>query len=209
MKKTQRGITLIALIITIVVLLILAVVAIGAAQESNIVGYAQNAATKYEEGKGIENNTISDMEELLGMYANGVIPEGNDIGSGSNPSVTPTPTPNEWAAYGTQNEYYLVGDSKAYLVKNENLEQEYIFKQDKPLKEYYAGGYNFDSSIKDISKVLVVILENIEYPGAAIISDTVNTFVGHNNTKVMSINKTYNKNNQIDYSSILEQIANN
>ena len=69
--KTQNGITLIALIITIVVLLILAVVAIGAAQESNIVGYAQNAAGKYEEGKGIENNTISKYENILSQYANG------------------------------------------------------------------------------------------------------------------------------------------
>ena len=72
MKRTKehKGITLIALIITIVVLLILAVVAIGQAQETNIVGYAQNAASEYEEGKGIENNTISDMETLLEKYAN-------------------------------------------------------------------------------------------------------------------------------------------
>ena len=69
--KTQKGITLIALIITIVVLLILAVVAIGAAQESNIVGYAQNAAGKYEEGKGDENNSIAGYEDLLSKYANG------------------------------------------------------------------------------------------------------------------------------------------
>ena len=69
--KTQRGITLIALIITIVVLLILAVVAIGAAQDSNIVGYAQNAASEYETGKGKENNAISDMEALLNKYSTG------------------------------------------------------------------------------------------------------------------------------------------
>ena len=67
--KQEIGITLIALIITIVVLLILAVVAIGQAKESNIVGYAQNAAGKYEEGKGLENNTIKDMESVLEEYA--------------------------------------------------------------------------------------------------------------------------------------------
>ena len=66
--KNNKGITLVALIITIVVLLILAAVAIGAAQESNIVGYAQNASTKYEQAQGNENNTITDMEALLNKY---------------------------------------------------------------------------------------------------------------------------------------------
>ena len=45
--KNNKGITLIALIITIVVLLILAAVAIGAANESDIVAYAKNAADGY------------------------------------------------------------------------------------------------------------------------------------------------------------------
>ena len=67
MKKFRedKGITLIALIITIVVLLILAVVAIGQAQETNIVGYAQNASSKYAEGQGEEVNMISSYESLL------------------------------------------------------------------------------------------------------------------------------------------------
>ena len=61
--SNNKGITLIALIITIVVLLILAVVAIGQAQETNIVGYAQNAASRYEEAK---TNEVS----LLDRYEN-------------------------------------------------------------------------------------------------------------------------------------------
>ena len=67
MKKFRedKGITLIALIITIVVLLILAVVAIGQAQETNIVGYAQNASSKYAEGQGEEVNMISSYESLM------------------------------------------------------------------------------------------------------------------------------------------------
>ena len=89
--KTQKGITLIALIITIVVLLILAVVSIGAVQDSNIVGYAQNAAGGYDKAKGNENNTISGYENILSQYANG----GNSIGNaggdnssgGSNASI--------------------------------------------------------------------------------------------------------------------------
>ena len=58
--KNSKGITLIALIITIVVLLILAVVAIGQAQETNIVGYAQNAVAQYDNGR---NNEISLLEQ--------------------------------------------------------------------------------------------------------------------------------------------------
>ena len=59
--KKQNGITLIALIITIVVLLILAVVAIGAVKDSDIIGHAENAATKY-------NIAAKEEEELLGNY---------------------------------------------------------------------------------------------------------------------------------------------
>ena len=92
--KKEKGITLIALIITIVVLLILAVVAIGAAQDSNIVGYAQNAAGQYEEGKAIENNTIAGYENLLSQYANGIVPGGNNSGGnngGGNSGGSNTP----------------------------------------------------------------------------------------------------------------------
>ena len=66
MKKTNnRGITLVALIITIVVLLILAVVAIGQAQDSNIVGYAQNAASKYTEAEANEVSLLTTYETQL------------------------------------------------------------------------------------------------------------------------------------------------
>lgn len=63
--RTQKGITLIALIITIVVLLILAVVAIGQAQETNIVGYAQNAATTYKENADEEKTILSNYETYI------------------------------------------------------------------------------------------------------------------------------------------------
>ena len=53
MRKTrsEKAITLIALIITIIILLILAVVTIGSMKNSNIITYAQNAATDYNDKK--------------------------------------------------------------------------------------------------------------------------------------------------------------
>ena len=63
--RGQKGITLVALIITIVVLLILAVVAIGAARDSEIINYAQNAAVDYNAGKATEETEIQNAETLL------------------------------------------------------------------------------------------------------------------------------------------------
>ena len=51
MKKQEKGITLMALIITIIVLLILAVVTIGAVQDSKIIEHAQNAGDSYAIGQ--------------------------------------------------------------------------------------------------------------------------------------------------------------
>ena len=56
--KTQKGITIIALIITIIVLLILAVVAIGAVRDGGIITHAQNAASDY---------TIAQEKEQIGL----------------------------------------------------------------------------------------------------------------------------------------------
>ena len=65
--KTQKGITLVALIITIVVLLILAVVAIGAVKNSDIIGYAQDAVTSYSDS---ENNELDIMIEYENQIKN-------------------------------------------------------------------------------------------------------------------------------------------
>lgn len=56
--KSQRAITLVALIITIIVLLILVVVAIRAVQGDGIIQYAKNATNEYEEAKGTENAVL-------------------------------------------------------------------------------------------------------------------------------------------------------
>ena len=66
--KTQKGITLVALIITIVVLLILAVVAITAIQNEGILGHANNAATQFNQKQEEENGILNGYEGLLNNY---------------------------------------------------------------------------------------------------------------------------------------------
>ena len=63
--KTQKGITLVALIITIVVLLILAVVAIGSLRESEIIQYAKKAAIDYETKQEEEKGLIEGYKVLI------------------------------------------------------------------------------------------------------------------------------------------------
>ena len=89
MKKQEKGITLVDLIITIVVLLILAAVAIGAAKDSDIIEYAQNASSMYGTEKNEENqmlqnyieiienstNTTDNIPIILGKYISGEIDE--------------------------------------------------------------------------------------------------------------------------------------
>ena len=69
--KTQKGITLVALIITIVVLLILAVVAIGAVKENGIIGHAQNAEEDYTEKQEKEKINVALSEWAIQEYTQG------------------------------------------------------------------------------------------------------------------------------------------
>ena len=68
MKKENKGITLIALIITIVVLLILAVVTVTAVNEGSIFAHANNAATKYNTAVTEENKMLSNYLTEMGKY---------------------------------------------------------------------------------------------------------------------------------------------
>ena len=61
--KTEKGITLVALIITVVLLLILSIVAITGLKETGILGYAENATSKFEEGQ-------KDEQGILNGYVN-------------------------------------------------------------------------------------------------------------------------------------------
>lgn len=60
MKRQEKGITLIALIITIVVLMILAVVTINSVKDGGIINHAQKAAVSYKEAQ---------IEEEVGIYS--------------------------------------------------------------------------------------------------------------------------------------------
>ena len=69
--KTQKGITLVALIITIVVLLILAVVSINSIQNEGIMKQAQNVANMWNASQTNEQGTLGNYEELLNKYGSG------------------------------------------------------------------------------------------------------------------------------------------
>ena len=65
MFKTEKGITLVALIITIIVLVILAAVSIAAVYQSRIVNYAINGTMTYATEGIKENQFIKGTESLL------------------------------------------------------------------------------------------------------------------------------------------------
>lgn len=114
--KEEKGITLVALIITIVVLLILAGVAIGAAKDSQIIGYAQNAAGGYNQAKTNEIDAISDYEDLMKEYestSNNYTFTLNDLGEWekSDDSIIIFNSSNLWKKIGAD----LSQDSKYYI----------------------------------------------------------------------------------------------
>jgi len=79
--KKQRGITLVALLITIVVLVILAGISIASIQNNNIIGRANEAATKYQEEQEKEDTVIENYDQKLESYI-------QESGSGTiNPST--------------------------------------------------------------------------------------------------------------------------
>ena len=63
MKRNEKGITLVALIITILILVVLATVAILAIQKENIISYADNASLEYKQSQ-------TDEEDVLKGYFN-------------------------------------------------------------------------------------------------------------------------------------------
>ncbi len=70
-SNTDRGITLVALIITIVVLLILAVVSINTITNDGILNHAQNATKKYNQAVTDEQTMLNKYEEYLSGLQNG------------------------------------------------------------------------------------------------------------------------------------------
>ena len=76
--KTQKGITLVALVITIIVLLILAAVAIGAIQNKGIIKYAQNASADYEAAEKQEQSVLASLLDKIKEKVPGNESTGND-----------------------------------------------------------------------------------------------------------------------------------
>jgi len=76
--KTQKGITLVALVITIIVLLILAAVAIGAIQNKGIIKYAQNASADYETAEKQEQSVLASLLDKIKEKVPGNESTGND-----------------------------------------------------------------------------------------------------------------------------------
>lgn len=67
--KTEKGITLIALIITIIILLILAVVTIGSMKDDGTIGYSQKASNEYVKAEEKEKITLALSEYKIAKYA--------------------------------------------------------------------------------------------------------------------------------------------
>ena len=79
-NKTEKGITLVALIITIIVLLILAVVVIGVVTGDGILFHAKDASTKYAEKAEEENSTIQGYAEMIEEQTGGSSVTSKDTG---------------------------------------------------------------------------------------------------------------------------------
>ena len=71
--KTQKGITLMALIITIVVLLIIATTAITSIKEYQIIDIANSAANQFNNKVAIENSKFDEYNQKLDNYGGGPI----------------------------------------------------------------------------------------------------------------------------------------
>ena len=77
--KSNKGITLIALVITIIVLLILAGVSIAMLTGQNgILTQAQNAKNRTEEAQGEEENKLNEYNNIINNYVNGGTTTGGD-----------------------------------------------------------------------------------------------------------------------------------
>lgn len=73
MFKSNKGITLVALIITIIVLLILAGVSISLVLQGNILGNAEKAADAYDAAATEENDNLTFFNKLIDDKINEVV----------------------------------------------------------------------------------------------------------------------------------------
>lgn len=66
--KAEKGITLVALVITIIVLLILAMVSISIFTNHDVIQYANNATTSYNEAQTQEETQLNQAAEVMKKY---------------------------------------------------------------------------------------------------------------------------------------------
>lgn len=66
--KSEKGITLVALVITIIILLILAGIAIGSLTESGLFDKTREAENKYGNAANEENNTFNEYGNWINNY---------------------------------------------------------------------------------------------------------------------------------------------
>ncbi len=92
--KTEKGVTLVALIITIIILVILSAVSISAAYKSKIIDYAIEGAQKYATEGINENKVMEGTEELIESAIN-TIKEIGITGGDTGPSEGTDPKPDE------------------------------------------------------------------------------------------------------------------
>lgn len=66
--RSEKGITLVALVITIIILLILAGITISSLSENGLFDKTREARDKYKNAENVENNTFNDYGNWINNY---------------------------------------------------------------------------------------------------------------------------------------------
>jgi len=173
MKKTNKGITLVALVITIIILIILAGVSINAVMNGGLITNAKDAKDEYSKGKVKEEDTLSYLDALA-KYVNveitnintaetnpqAALPEGAVIieGNANKGIVIKDNNNNEWVWVEVPKTIYtnttynegtaptsLTEDSDEYYLKIENIMQAYATDyRDEDCSDAWYEGCGFE-----------------------------------------------------------------
>ncbi len=154
LKKSMKGITLIALVITIIVLLILAGVSIATLTgENGILTRANDAKEKTEEAEKDEKANLAQTEDLINQYVNGI--EVEQVTDG-NPGVLETEGTDTYVINSIEDLVvfaYNVREGNTYEGKTVKLGLSLDFNSTKsyvdPLRTDY-GQYGYDGELKTL-----------------------------------------------------------
>jgi len=155
--KTQKGITLIALIITIVVLLILAVVTINSVINEGILKQAQEAANTY-------NNSVGNEGDVLQQYSNFLSNQITNPGGGSSNGGIPSRkyTVGEEIKLtdknGVKHDFYVMKDSstKVTLLSKKCINTDTFLQSNANAVQFSSTNYwkdNFTSNPYDLKEI--------------------------------------------------------